>query len=158
MAPVHPYRPPVSRATRRLFLAGALSLALLWLLARLEFPERPVSPNPVPAVLGQPADGPLFSIHTADSTPVLPEPLVVGDAGLTLRVREGGGSEVLDVVPDSLAARAGLEPGDIIISAGNVYAPDPAQVIWALAARATTGGVLLAIVRGEADVALMVEP
>lgn len=158
MEPVHPYRPPVSRETRRLFLAGALALALLWLLARLEFPERPVSPNPVPAVLGQLADGPLFSSLAADSTPAAPGVLDVRDAGLTIAPREGGGTDILDVVPGSLAARAGLEPGDVITGVGGVDAPDPPQVIWALAARAATGGVLLSVVRGEADIALLVEP
>ncbi len=158
MEPVHPYRPPVSRETRRLFVAGALSLALLWLLARLEFPERPVSPNPVPAVLGQLTDGPIFSRLAQDSTPAGPGMFEVRDAGLTLRLREGAGSDVLNVVPGSLAALAGLEPGDIITTAGSVDAPDPGQVTWALAARAGTGGVLLSIVRGEADLALKVGP
>lgn len=158
MEPVHPYRPPVSRESRRLFVAGALALALLWLLARLEFPERPVSPNPVPAVLGQLADGPFFDSLAADSTPAGPGPLEVRDAGLTLLRHEGAGSDVLSVVPGSLAAQAGLEPGDIITAADGVDAPDPVQVIWALAARAATGGVLLAVVRGDADLTLMVAP
>ncbi|MGE0392667.1 MAG: PDZ domain-containing protein [Vicinamibacterales bacterium] len=134
-----------------------MSLALLWLLARLEFPERPVSPNPVPAVLGQLTDGPFFS-GLADSSPAQPDAVDVHEAGLTLVARAGAGSEVLDVVPGSLAARAGLEPGDVITTAGDAAAPDPIQVTWALAARAATGGVMLSVVRGEADVALLVEP
>jgi hypothetical protein len=48
-----PYRPPVSRETRLLLTAGVLAVAALWLLARFRFPERPVTPNPVPAVLSQ---------------------------------------------------------------------------------------------------------
>jgi hypothetical protein len=48
-----PYRPRVSRETRLLLTAGVLAIAALWLLARLRFQDRPVTPNPVPAVLSQ---------------------------------------------------------------------------------------------------------
>src|SRR5687768_227903 len=51
------YRPRVSRETRLLLTAGVLAVAALWLLARIRFPERPVTPNPVPAVLSQLASG-----------------------------------------------------------------------------------------------------
>ncbi len=54
------YRPRVSRETRSLLAAGVLAVAALWLLARLRFPERPVTPNPVPSVLGQLASGPKY--------------------------------------------------------------------------------------------------
>lgn len=56
----HPYRPRVSRETRLLLAAGLTAVAALWLLARFRFPERPVSPNPVPAVLSQLASGPPY--------------------------------------------------------------------------------------------------
>lgn len=52
------YRPRVSRETRLLLTAGVLAVAALWLLARIRFPERPVTPNPVPAVLSQLASRP----------------------------------------------------------------------------------------------------
>lgn len=55
-----PYRPRVSRETRLLLTAGVLAVAALWLLARIRFPERPVTPNPVPAVLSQLASGPKY--------------------------------------------------------------------------------------------------
>lgn len=55
-----PYRPRVSRETRSLLTAGVLAVAALWVLARIRFPERPVTPNPVPSVLGQLATGPKF--------------------------------------------------------------------------------------------------
>jgi hypothetical protein len=55
-----PYRPRVSRETRLLLTAGVLAIATLWLLARVRFPERPVTPNPVPSVLGQLARGPNY--------------------------------------------------------------------------------------------------
>ena len=46
-------RPRVSRETRRLLAAAGLALLALWILARLRFPERPASPNPVSTVLTQ---------------------------------------------------------------------------------------------------------
>src|SRR5688572_27031833 len=46
-------RPRVSRETRRLLAAAGLALLALWILARLRFPERPTSPNPVSPVLTQ---------------------------------------------------------------------------------------------------------
>ena len=55
-----PYRPRVSRETRLLLIAGVLAVAALWLLARIRFPERDVSPNPLPSVLSQLASGPKY--------------------------------------------------------------------------------------------------
>jgi S1-C subfamily serine protease len=37
-----------------------MAVAVLWLLARIRFPERPVTPNPVPSVLSQLATGPKY--------------------------------------------------------------------------------------------------
>jgi hypothetical protein len=48
-----PYRPRISRETRLLLTAGVMAIAFLWILARLRFQDLPVTPNPVPAVLGQ---------------------------------------------------------------------------------------------------------
>jgi hypothetical protein len=56
----NPYRPAVSRETRLLLAAGILAVASLWLLARIRFPERPVTPNPVPAVLSQLGTSPKY--------------------------------------------------------------------------------------------------
>jgi len=53
METTSPYRPRVSRETRLLLSAGVMAVAALWLLARIRFPERPVTPNPVPSVLSQ---------------------------------------------------------------------------------------------------------
>ncbi len=52
-----PYRPRVSRETRLLLTTGAVAIALLWLLARVRFQDQPVTPNPVPSVLGQFSSG-----------------------------------------------------------------------------------------------------
>lgn len=55
-----PYRPHVSRETRLLLTAVFLAVAALWVLARIRFPDRPVTPNPVPPLLTQIASGPKF--------------------------------------------------------------------------------------------------
>lgn len=49
----HTYRPQLSRETRLLLTAAALALAVLWLLARLRFPDSPAAPNPVAPLLTQ---------------------------------------------------------------------------------------------------------
>ena len=54
------YRPRVSRETRLLLTAGVMAVAVLWGLARIRFPDRPVTANPVPSVLSQLASGPKF--------------------------------------------------------------------------------------------------
>ena len=54
------YRPRVSRETRLLLTAGLMAIAALWLLARIRFPERAVTPNPVPSVLSQLASVPKY--------------------------------------------------------------------------------------------------
>ena len=46
-------RPRVSRETRRLLAAAGLALVALWILARVRFPDRPPTPNPVAPVLSQ---------------------------------------------------------------------------------------------------------
>jgi hypothetical protein len=55
-----PYRPRVSRETRLLLAAGLMAVAALWVLGRIRFPDRPVTPNPVPAVLSQLASPPKY--------------------------------------------------------------------------------------------------
>ena len=60
MQPSSPYRPRVSRETRLLLTAAVIAVAALWLLARVRFPERPVTANPVPSVLSQLASGPKY--------------------------------------------------------------------------------------------------
>jgi S1-C subfamily serine protease len=66
MEPSSPYRPRVSRETRLLLTTGIAALAVLWLLARVRFQDRPVTPNPVPAVLSQLGNGPHFDELAAD--------------------------------------------------------------------------------------------
>ncbi len=66
MEPSSPYRPRVSRETRLLLTAGIAALAVLWLLARIRFQDRPITPNPVPAVLSQLGNGPHFDELASD--------------------------------------------------------------------------------------------
>ena len=53
-------RRPVSRETRLLLMTIVVSLAALWVLARIRFAERPVTPNPITPVLTQLAPPPVF--------------------------------------------------------------------------------------------------
>jgi len=47
------HRPQVSRDTRLLFAIILIAVASLWVLARIRFPDRAPTPNPVPPVLAQ---------------------------------------------------------------------------------------------------------
>ena len=49
-----------------LLTAGVLAVAALWVLARIRFPELPITPNPVPSVLGQLASGPKYDDLAAE--------------------------------------------------------------------------------------------
>src|SRR5262245_18313549 len=55
-----PVRPRVSRETRLLLATVFFSLAALWVLARIRFPEQPRTPNPVAPLLTQLAPGRAF--------------------------------------------------------------------------------------------------
>jgi hypothetical protein len=50
---MEPSRPTVSRETRLLLTIVLISLSMLWVLARIRFPGRPSTPNPVSPVLAQ---------------------------------------------------------------------------------------------------------
>jgi hypothetical protein len=54
-------RTHVSRETRLLLITAVLAVAALWALARVRFPERPVTANPVTPVLTQIATIPRFA-------------------------------------------------------------------------------------------------
>lgn len=78
MEPNTPYRPRVTRETRRLLTAGVLAVAALWLLARFRFQDLPATPNPIPAVLGQLTSGPRYEDLAAEIAQLQPrlEPLL----------------------------------------------------------------------------------
>jgi hypothetical protein len=50
---MEPFRPTVSRETRLLLTIVLISLSMLWVLARIRFPGRSSTPNPVAPVLAQ---------------------------------------------------------------------------------------------------------
>jgi hypothetical protein len=58
MEPTSTYRPRISRETRLLLTAALLAVAVLWILARVRFRDRPTPPSPIPAVLSQLASRP----------------------------------------------------------------------------------------------------
>ena len=60
-----PLRPSVSRETRLLLTIVLISLAMLWVLARIRFPGRAATPNPVPPVLAQLAPPSAFEDMTS---------------------------------------------------------------------------------------------
>ena len=86
MEPSIPYRPRVSRETRLLLTAGLLALAVLWLLSRIRFQERPLTPNPVPAVLSQLSRVPAYDDLAAEVAQLQSR---VGPYLFTLDLRSG---------------------------------------------------------------------
>jgi S1-C subfamily serine protease len=67
--------------------------------------------------------------------------------GLTMRVVDGRGIEVVRVQPDSAASTAGLQEGDVVIAAGRQRAPTADQITAAYAALTRGGAVFLSIER-----------
>src|SRR4051812_13987822 len=47
------YRPRISRETRRLLMTACVAVLTLWVLARIRFPDRAGTPNPMPPLLTQ---------------------------------------------------------------------------------------------------------
>lgn len=56
----------IARETRLLLLTALIAIAVLWLLARVRFPDRAVTPNPVPPLLTQIAPLPRFADLAAE--------------------------------------------------------------------------------------------
>jgi membrane-associated protease RseP (regulator of RpoE activity) len=77
--------------------------------------------------------------------PAAPEARTPGD--LELQARRSLGSAVLRVAPGSAAEAAGLQAGDLIVRAGELAAPTPAQVDKLRAATPPSAFVILAIER-----------
>lgn len=90
-----PERPRVSRETRLLFATILLSIAALWALARLRFPDRTVATSPVPPLLTQLTAPPAFddlAAEIAKLEPRLLPSLVQTGSGTALRVRRSAGA------------------------------------------------------------------
>ena len=93
-----PARPRVSRETRLLLVTILVSMATLWALARIRFPDRPATTNPVPPLLTQLAAPPRFDdlaseVSKLDSR-LLPSLVPVGQTA-SLRVRDAVGAILL---------------------------------------------------------------
>ena len=86
-------RPRVSRETRQLLGIVAVSVTVLWGLARLRYPHEAATPNPVPPVLAQLAPASPFDAVASSLADVLPqvEPLLMA---LTFRDPDSGASHV----------------------------------------------------------------
>jgi S1-C subfamily serine protease len=86
-------RPRVSRETRQLLAIVAVSVAVLWALARLRYPHDAPTPNPVPPVLAQLAPPSPFDTVATSIADVMPqvEPLLMP---LTFRDPDTGASHV----------------------------------------------------------------
>jgi hypothetical protein len=135
--PLH--RPRVSRETRQLLATALVAVVALWVLARVRFPDRPPTPNPVPALLTQLAPGPAFG-DLASEIAQLQGRLV--PSLLALRVDTGAGSNrvtaALRIRDDAALALLPLPVSiDVHLSAGGsptgsnepVSGPAPGQVV-----------------------------
>ncbi|MBI4886132.1 MAG: PDZ domain-containing protein [Acidobacteria bacterium] len=150
-----PPRPRVSRETRLLFITVLISLVTLWVLARIRFPDRPETPNPVPPLLTQLADRPRFedlAARVAEIESRLVPPLLALELQQASAV--GDRPDVQDIVPalrirddvavTLLTAARGADtprPTDLAVLARDTAsglavvrvppAPAPAPVAWA---------------------------
>lgn len=69
--------------------------------------------------------------------------------GLTLRTVPKVGAEVLQVLPRSAGAQAGIRVGDIITTAGDLQEPPAAQIPRLFAAASKGGSLVVALTRGQ---------
>src|SRR4051812_28913316 len=78
MAVMERHRPRVSRETRQLLGIVAVSVAILWGLARLRYPHEAPTPNPIPPVLAQLVPASPFDTMTTSIADLMPQvaPLV----------------------------------------------------------------------------------
>jgi PDZ domain len=93
-----PLRPSVSRETRLLLSIVVISVALLWVLARIRFPGRGATPNPVPTVLAQLAPPSAFDDIASTVGQLTPH---IGELVSAIVVSTDSGS-----APQSAAAQA----------------------------------------------------
>lgn len=123
-----PPRPRVSRETRLLFITVLISIVTLWVLARIRFPDRPETPNPVPPLLTQLADRPRFedlAVRVAELESRLVPPLLA----LELQQPSAFGGQpaaVQDVIP-ALRIRDDVAV-TLLTATRGVSAPRPADL------------------------------
>lgn len=116
-----PAPPRLSRETRLLLVTILVAMSALWALARIRFPERPATPNPVTPLLTQLAVSPGFDdlatqVSTLESR-LLPSlvPIDVPGAAATpgLRVRDDIGATLLPA-SNGDPHRAGPDPSVVL--------------------------------------------
>jgi S1-C subfamily serine protease len=156
-----PQRPRLSRETRLLLATILLSIAALWALARVRFPNRPVATSPVPPLLTQLTPPPAFDDLAAEisklESRLLPSFVKAGSAA-ALRVRRGAAA--VYIPPDDLHTGSTV-PAQIISrdeasGLGIVSVPDAAvgplppwnpiqldRSRYAISTAASAGGVFL---------------
>jgi len=112
-----PTQPSVPRDTRLLLAIVLISVALLWVLARIRFPERPSTPNPVPPVLAQLAPSSAFDDIVAAVSrlqPRLAPALAPVDGATALRFRDDLAVAVLPTdAPAAAHPRSEADPIEI---------------------------------------------
>ncbi|HEY7790196.1 MAG TPA: PDZ domain-containing protein [Vicinamibacterales bacterium] len=91
--------------------------------------------------------------------PALPAATPASALGLTLRSLPQIGAQIIRVLPDSVAAAAGLDTGDLITRMADVEAPTAAQVQHAFATAASGAHLLVGIEReGRPLVMVLAKP
>jgi hypothetical protein len=139
-------RPPLARETRLLLMTILVSLAALWVLARIRFAERPVTPNPITPVLTQLAPPPVFEQLSSAVFQVESRlsPLLMG---IEVRRRASAGEQGPDVIP---ALRL---DGDIAVAllnqSGSADDADLVSGVKVIAMDPTTGLAVLGVPVGE---------
>lgn len=148
-----PPRPRVSRETRLLFITVLISIVTLWVLARVRFPERPVTPNPVPPLLAQLPARPAFedlvfavaelesrlvpsllAIEIEQRPPSGDQPAVAQDVIPALRIRDDVAVALLETTTGVARAR---RPADLTL-----LARDPASGLAVIRVQAAPAPVL----------------
>lgn len=94
---------------------------------------------------------------TAASSAPLVEPAAAASLGLRLRTIPNVGVEVLSVQPQSRAARASIQQGDVMTVVGGQTSPTPAQVMRAFTSLPEGGSLLVAVTRGNAHRVVVIE-
>jgi hypothetical protein len=104
-----PQRPRLSRETRLLLVTILLSIAVLWALARVRFPNRPAATSPVPPLLTQLTPPPAFDELAAEISKLesrLVPSFVRAESAAALRVRRSAAATY--VPPDDPRTRPTL--------------------------------------------------
>jgi hypothetical protein len=103
----------LSRETRHLLMAATIALVLLWVLARIRFPERPITPNPIPPLITQLSGRPGYADLASEvaraqsrlsgSLVQIPRAAFPRDGGIALRLR---GESAIALMSDAERAAA----------------------------------------------------